>query len=196
MSPTSSSTVKRSSSGPWTASFESMSESAAASPMPLSEPSVVPFALSHSPWNSSWIGSFEKSCATSEFFSPTMSMCPWSTIVGRVLLAGGRRDPDHDVSGRVLLDLEVLALSRTRRGTRRASPRCPEQWGMLLILSKCFQTYSSVPGRSKTWPSTSSNIESHARIIYYMAIRGSGQVAERAAVHVRRAHAWTRPRSR
>ena len=49
---------------------------AAATPMPLSAPRVVPFAaLIHSPSNSSSIGSLLKSWLLSEFFSQTMSIC-------------------------------------------------------------------------------------------------------------------------
>ena len=51
----------------------------AATPSPLSAPSVVPFAPSHSPRCSKEIGSSSKSCVVSAFFSVTMSRCPWST---------------------------------------------------------------------------------------------------------------------
>jgi hypothetical protein len=46
------------------------------SPMPLSEPSVVPVALTQSPSTRGLMGSFMKSCTVPAFFSHTMSTCP------------------------------------------------------------------------------------------------------------------------
>ncbi len=61
VSPLSSSMVKSSSRGPCATSSASISASMAATPIPLSAPSVVPCAVSHSPSRSGRIGSFEKS---------------------------------------------------------------------------------------------------------------------------------------
>mmetsp|Transcript_108281 Transcript_108281/g.334396 ORF Transcript_108281/g.334396 Transcript_108281/m.334396 type:complete len:310 (-) Transcript_108281:327-1256(-) len=72
--PVSSSTVKSASIGGSLASGPiSRTASAAATPTPLSAPSVVPVAFSHSPSTLSRMGSVAKSCAVPAFFSQTMS---------------------------------------------------------------------------------------------------------------------------
>ena len=80
LSPTSSDTVSRASSG------RSMVLSAIraiiiATPMPSSPPSVVPLALTVSPLTIISNGSFVKSCPTLEFFSHTMSMWAWKSNI-------------------------------------------------------------------------------------------------------------------
>ena len=73
--------VNRNSSGPWERSLASITASAAATPMPLSAPSVVPSAWTQSPSSTGVIGSFSKSCFLPSFFSHTMSRWP-CRIVG------------------------------------------------------------------------------------------------------------------
>mmetsp|Transcript_28255 Transcript_28255/g.90387 ORF Transcript_28255/g.90387 Transcript_28255/m.90387 type:complete len:233 (+) Transcript_28255:2742-3440(+) len=81
--PVSSSIVKRHSSGGSVAVSSCSSARMVAQPTPLSAPSVVPSAVSHSPWASltrvKRMGSVSKSNSVSAFFSHTMSTWPWST---------------------------------------------------------------------------------------------------------------------
>ena len=82
--PVSSSIVKSISSGPCSSERSSATASAAATPMPLSAPRVVPLARSTLPSRTSSIGSFVKSCTLSAFFSQTMSRCAWrQTLAAR-----------------------------------------------------------------------------------------------------------------
>ena len=62
VSPVSSSTVNRHSSGPCSMLSSARIASSVATPIPLSAPSVVPLAFSHSPSISVSIGSVRKSC--------------------------------------------------------------------------------------------------------------------------------------
>ena len=71
--PVSSSTVKSASIGPCSISFDSSTASAVATPIPLSPPRVVPVAFTQPSTMRGLIGSFRKSCSTSEFFCGTMS---------------------------------------------------------------------------------------------------------------------------
>ena len=72
--PVSSSAVISASTGPCFRSFASMTERMAATPKPLSAPSVVPFAFTHSPSIHGWMGSVTKLCVDSGVFCGTMSM--------------------------------------------------------------------------------------------------------------------------
>ncbi len=76
VNPVSSSTVKRASIGPCFSFLSSSIDSIIAMPIPLSAPNVVPSALTLLPSTLTFMGSFEKSCSTSAFFSQTISMCP------------------------------------------------------------------------------------------------------------------------
>lgn len=88
VSPVSSSTVNRHSTGPCSILSSARMASSVATPIPLSAPSVVPLAFSHSPSISVSIGSVRKSCFTSLFFSHTMSTCDCSTTVFRFSMPG------------------------------------------------------------------------------------------------------------
>ena len=66
--PVSSSAVIRATNGPCFRVLSSMMAMIAATPIPLSEPKVVPLALTHSPSMYVLIGSFSKSCSVSLFF--------------------------------------------------------------------------------------------------------------------------------
>ena len=81
-SPTSSATVISSSSGPCGSDSSSTSAIIAAIATPSSAPSVVPFAVSHSPSRTSSILPSVGSFGLSGWRSQTMSRCPWSTTVG------------------------------------------------------------------------------------------------------------------
>src|ERR1017187_6062316 len=74
--PLSSSMVKRNSNGPWATSSLSITASAAATPTPLSAPSVVPSAFNQSPSRTRRMGSVSKLWAVPSFFSQTMSRLP------------------------------------------------------------------------------------------------------------------------
>ena len=80
--PVSSSIVNSNSSGPWIRSVASMIASMVATPIPLSEPRVVPDAVRYSPSRRGLIVSWVKSWSTSEFFSLTMSRCDWRIVAG------------------------------------------------------------------------------------------------------------------
>src|SRR5262245_11128911 len=92
-SPTSSATVMRSSSGPCRSESSSASAIIAAIATPSSAPSVVPRALSQSPWRTSSILPSAGSFGLAGSRSQTMSRCPWTTTVGalsRAAVAGTR----------------------------------------------------------------------------------------------------------
>ena len=84
VSPVSSSTVKRHSSGGMVmeSSDESRSASAAATPIPLSAPSVVSVAFNQPPLVRKRMGSTAKSCVDDGVFCVTMSRCPWMITGG------------------------------------------------------------------------------------------------------------------
>ena len=73
--PVSSSAVMRASTGPCFSSLSSMTAIMAATPMPLSEPSVVPRAFTQSPSMYVSMGSVSKLWVLSFDFCGTMSMC-------------------------------------------------------------------------------------------------------------------------
>ena len=81
-SPCSSDTVKSSSSGPCATSVSSATASAAATPMPLSAPRVVPFATTQSPSTTTSSRPSRGSYGLSGSRSHTMSRCAWRTTVG------------------------------------------------------------------------------------------------------------------
>ncbi len=76
--PVSSSTVKSASNGGCTTFLSAKIAIAVATPIPLSAPSVVPLAVTHSPFSSMYasMGSFSKSKTLSLFFCGTISMWP------------------------------------------------------------------------------------------------------------------------
>ena len=82
--PVSSSTVKSASKGGCTTSLSARIAIAVATPIPLSAPRVVPLAVTHSPFSSTYasMGSFSKSNTLSEFFCGTISKCPCRIIPG------------------------------------------------------------------------------------------------------------------
>ena len=73
--PVSSSIVNKASIGPCFSSLLSSTAMAAATPMPLSAPSVVPFAFTQSPSIMVSIGSVSNVCFLSLFFCGTISTC-------------------------------------------------------------------------------------------------------------------------
>ena len=81
----SSSAVIRASSGPCSRSPLSITAIMAATPIPSSEPSVVPLARTHSPSIHVSMGSVSKLCVLSSVFCGTMSMCACRTAVLRFL---------------------------------------------------------------------------------------------------------------
>ena len=81
VSPVSSSMVNSSSSGPCGNAVSPITASIAATPMPLSDPRVVPAAVRYSPCISGTMASVAKSNATSAFFSCTMSRWDWRTVM-------------------------------------------------------------------------------------------------------------------
>jgi len=105
--PVSSSMVKSSSRGPCLMLASSMMARLVATAMPLSAPSVVPLAISVLPRRTRSIGSFEKSCFLSAFFSQTMSRWPCKAHGRRAFAASGRRLAYDDVAGAILLHLEL-----------------------------------------------------------------------------------------
>ncbi len=80
--PCSSDTVKSSSSGPCTTSGSSAAAIAAATPMPLSAPSVVSGAITQPPSTTTRMRPARGSYALSGSRSQTMSRCAWRTTVG------------------------------------------------------------------------------------------------------------------
>ena len=78
--PVSSSAVMRASTGPCCMSLASMTAMMAATPMPLSAPSVVFLAFTQSPSIHVSIGSVSKLCVLSGVFCGTMSMCACSMM--------------------------------------------------------------------------------------------------------------------
>ena len=73
--PVSSSTVNRHSMGPCDTSVAVRTAICAAMPMPSSEPSVVPSALTHPSSTKGLMASVSKLCSVSPFFSQTISTC-------------------------------------------------------------------------------------------------------------------------
>ena len=100
--PVSSSMVTSTSRGPCLSSPDSSTERAIETPTPLSAPSVVPQAFTHSPSTRVSIGSFSKSCSTSEFFCGTMSICPWRITPLRFSMPG--------VAGFLIIILPISSL--------------------------------------------------------------------------------------
>ena len=88
VNPLSSSMVKTNSRGPWAMSSLSITASAAETPMPLSEPSVVPSAFSQSPSRTMWMGSVSKLCGVPSFFSHTISRWPCNSAMGALSRPG------------------------------------------------------------------------------------------------------------
>ena len=86
--PVSSVAVISASNGPCTTSSDSITAKIAATPIPLSAPSVVPSALTHSPSTRTSMGSFVKSNRLSPFFCGTMSMCACRMIPLRDSMPG------------------------------------------------------------------------------------------------------------
>ena len=79
--PVSSSIVNNASMGGWSMSVEANTDMMAATPRPLSAPSVVPLALTQSPSTSIWMPCESKSNSVSAFFWCTMSKCDCKTTV-------------------------------------------------------------------------------------------------------------------
>ena len=73
--PSSSSTVRRASRGPWTSVLSSKAASIRATPIPSSAPRVVSSARTRLSRTTGFIGSFEKSCSIPSFFWQTISRC-------------------------------------------------------------------------------------------------------------------------
>mmetsp|Transcript_4304 Transcript_4304/g.11135 ORF Transcript_4304/g.11135 Transcript_4304/m.11135 type:complete len:415 (+) Transcript_4304:375-1619(+) len=140
-SPTSSATVKSASmGGRFAVSGASRSASAAATPIPLSDPSVVACCeRSHSPLTSSRIPCVLKSKSRSEFFSVTMSTCP-------CMSTGGACAPFPDPG----LNMHKFPVSSHVLFSDRASAKFSRyakmsfSWnegrGMAAICAKCVQT--------------------------------------------------------
>ena len=138
VSPVSSSTVNSPSIAPSLRSLSLRIARVIATPIPLSAPRVVPLAVSLSPSIVSGMGSFEKSCDTSLFFSHTMSMWLCRTIVGRSSIPG--------LAGLLMTTFSTLSVSYLRlcflAKSMRYSlifPSCFEQRGILLIASNSSQ---------------------------------------------------------
>ena len=103
-----------------------------ATPMPSSDPNVVPLAFTHSPSTYVSMGSFSKSCVLSEVFCGTMSMCACNTTVLRFSMPG--------VAG--------LRITMFSPPSLNASMPCPAAQS-----SKNFCTFSKCPEGRGTWVS-------------------------------------------
>ena len=109
--------------------------SIAATPIPLSEPSVVPSAVRYSPSITGRIASLSKSNSVPLFFSWTMSRCDWSTIVGALSRPGvpGLRTTTFPTSSTWWSSPAFSAIART---WARACSSFFEPRGMVRIVSK------------------------------------------------------------
>ena len=138
VSAVSSSMVNSSSSGPCTTDGSSAEAMAAATPMPLSAPSVVFLEVTHSPSMTAGIGSLSKSKVKSLFFSATMSRWPCRMTIGAFswpLDAGTATHTLPTESSRTSKPRPVAQLftwARTRsslpdgRGMAQRSAKCPQ----------------------------------------------------------------------
>ncbi|OQA06322.1 MAG: hypothetical protein BWY66_01927 [bacterium ADurb.Bin374] len=117
-----------------------------ATPMPLSAPSVVPFAVTQSPETTGTIGSRVKSCRLAGMRSPTMSRCACKTVTGsssRPAVAGilTRRFPVW--SDRTSKPRRLASDFRySRRG-----PSCLERRGNALMSQNACQISPAGPDR-------------------------------------------------
>jgi hypothetical protein len=110
-----------------------------AQPMPLSAPSVVPSAVTQSPWTCSRMGSVVKSCLVAAFFSQTMSTWPW--------MSTGLARSRPGLAGMEISRLPTLSSLQARpRSAAQAlnmawtAASLPDPRGTSLICSKIRQT--------------------------------------------------------
>ena len=134
--------MKRNSSGPWVRSVASMTASIAATPMPLSEPRVVPVAVMYSPCRCGTIASVPKSNGTSLFLLLHHVEVRLQDRHLRRLLTRASRLADDDIAGGVHRVVEAqsgsgrdhvlphprLVLRRARDGEDRVELRPYGGW--------------------------------------------------------------------